>query len=385
LTTFGESILSKTKMLLVFPALTFCAVAHAQSSVTLYGQIESGVTYVSNQAGGKTVMMADSIERGDRLGFKGTEDLGGGLAAIFTLENGFNIDTGQLRQGGRMFGRQAFVGLQNQWGSVTLGRGYDMIYYYTSQFDVSGWASGYASHQGDYDREGFERQDNNLTFRSADFKGFSFGGLYSFGNVAGDFHKGSSWSAGGQYTHGPYAFGVAYTRLNNPNSSDSALDPYAQIGVATFLGQRTISVNPATGAITDLFGTNSMPIDSEGIVTAGASYKLGRVTFIGTFTNVTFKGFGQTSNMPTFDVGGAWQINPAWITIAGYQHTNFEGHSWNQYSWSLDYSLSKRTDVGLSASYVMASAGVGANSAAWFTPSSTSRQADVRIAIHHSF
>ena len=63
---------------------------------------------------------------GSRWGLKGQEDLGGGLKAIFQLENGFDVGTGQLGQGGREFGRQAFVGVTgNSWGTVTLGRQYD--------------------------------------------------------------------------------------------------------------------------------------------------------------------------------------------------------------------------------------------------------------------
>jgi predicted porin len=59
---------------------------------------------------------------------KGEEDLGGGLKAIFQLENGFDPGTGKLNQGGREFGRQAFVGLtRDQWGTVTLGRQYDPL------------------------------------------------------------------------------------------------------------------------------------------------------------------------------------------------------------------------------------------------------------------
>ena len=89
------------------------AAAHAQSSVTLYGVIDDGLTFVSNQGGHHAYRMDDSISQGDRFGFRGAEDLGGGLKAIFNLEGGFNPNTGASRQGGLEFGRQAYIGLQS--------------------------------------------------------------------------------------------------------------------------------------------------------------------------------------------------------------------------------------------------------------------------------
>lgn len=130
---------------------------------------------------------------------------------------------------------------------------------------------------------------------------------------------------------------------------------------------------------------NQLQIDSEGVFTAGISYKLGKAQFMGAFSNVKFKGFGKTSNMPTFDVGGLYDIRAFLIAIFGYQHTNFEGTHWNQISFGGDYLLSKRTDVYLATSYVKASDGVHANSTASFTPSSTNGQASVRIALRHRF
>jgi len=101
----------------------FATAAHAQSSVTLYGLIDAGLTYTNNQNGSHNFKMTSGAVNGSRWGLRGSEDLGGGLKAIFTLENGFSIANGTLGQQGREFGRQAFVGLSsNQFGTVTLGR-----------------------------------------------------------------------------------------------------------------------------------------------------------------------------------------------------------------------------------------------------------------------
>ena len=95
--------------------------ASAQSNVLIYGVIDYGLNFVNDAqtaaSGGRTgshqYAMSSSIMQGNRLGFRGTEDLGGGYQAIFLLENGFDIGTGALGQGGNLFGRQAYVGLSS--------------------------------------------------------------------------------------------------------------------------------------------------------------------------------------------------------------------------------------------------------------------------------
>ncbi|MEK6293916.1 MAG: porin, partial [Paraburkholderia tropica] len=118
------------KKTLMVAALTgvFATAAHAQSSVTLYGLIDAGVTYANNSGGHSLWKASSGTVNGSRWGLRGSEDLGGGLKAIFTLESGFNIMNGAAGQSSRMFGRQAFVGLaSNQFGAVTLGRQYDSV------------------------------------------------------------------------------------------------------------------------------------------------------------------------------------------------------------------------------------------------------------------
>ena len=87
----------------------FAGAAHAQS-VTLYGIADGGLLFNNNVKGGTDVC---AVERHlVALGLAGHEDLGGGLKAIFDLENGYTLGTGDLSQGGLEFGRKAYVGLQ---------------------------------------------------------------------------------------------------------------------------------------------------------------------------------------------------------------------------------------------------------------------------------
>jgi outer membrane protein OmpU len=267
---------------------------------------------------------------------------------------------------------------------VSFGDQLDMTEEMVFLYNVSAWASGYAIHQGDFDRFNGDRLPNSVKFMSNVIDGFKFGGMWSFGNTAGNFHQNSAYSIGAHYAHGPFTMGAAYTQLNNP-SGIYAFDPYAMIGTRTFLGQPTVSVDPTTGAVTDLFSSAAFPVDKQGTFGVGASYALGPVTLMGNFSYTTIKAFGQSSHMQVGEGGASWQVTPAFTFDGGYQYTHFEGHHWNQLSAGLHYLLSKRTDVYISGDYLKASSGVDAVIGYSFTPSTTSTQADVRIGMRHSF
>ncbi|RKT21753.1 outer membrane protein OmpU [Paraburkholderia sp. RAU2J] len=380
----NRNALGLSALAMVAGAACAPTVVHAQSSVTLYGILDAGVTYVSNAGGSHQFKFDDGISYGNRIGFKGVEDLGGGLQAVFVLESGFHLGNGQLAFGGAQFGRQAYVGLKNGWGTLSLGNQLDMTEEFVYLYNISAWASGYAIHQGDFDRMNGDRLPNSIKFLSNDFSGLTFGGMYSFGNTAGDFHEKSAWSVGAHYEHNAFNMGAAYTQLNDPYGI-YAFDPFAMLGVHTFLGQPTVSVDPATGAITDLYSTSSFPVDRQGAFAIGAAYTIGKVMLSGNFTYTTIKGFGQTSHMQVYEGGAAYTFTPALLLYGGYQHTRFEGNHWNQGSLGLHYLLSKRTDVYLSGDYLRASDGVNAVIGYSFTPSSSSTQADVRIGMRHSF
>lgn len=115
--------------------------AQAQSQVTVYGIIDVALAHMNNaDAAGHGVTREPSLTGSlpSRIGFRGSEDLGGGLSAVFNLESGFNPDVGTLGQGGRIFGRQAWVGLRGGWGTLQLGRILNMTYLATMKSDVLG-------------------------------------------------------------------------------------------------------------------------------------------------------------------------------------------------------------------------------------------------------
>jgi predicted porin len=196
--------------------------AHAQSAVTLFGVIDQGLSYTSNAGGKSQWSMAGGVLQGSRWGLRGSEDLGGGLKAIFLLESGFDASTGKFTQGGLEFGRRAYVGLTDaRLGTVTLDRQYDMVVDYPGVYSDRAFGGGYlAAHPGDIDNfnNGY-RTNNSIKYESPNYGGLHFGGMYGVGGVAGDFTRNQTWSVGAGYDRGPFSFAAAYMNVRNPNVS----------------------------------------------------------------------------------------------------------------------------------------------------------------------
>lgn len=122
-------------------------------SVTAYGLISVGVATVSNVGGARYTTLLSGPQQPPRFGTRAFFDLGEGMSGIAVLEGGYSIANGTLGQGGRMFGRQAFVGLQGeQWGAVTLGRQYDEIPNYLWWANSGNAFATFGDHIGDNDK-----------------------------------------------------------------------------------------------------------------------------------------------------------------------------------------------------------------------------------------
>lgn len=158
--------------------------AMAQSQVTIYGLIDTGVEYVTNaNAAGNSVVKMPSLTGSfpSRIGFRGTEDLGGGLQAMFVLEAGLAVDTGGMGQGNRLFGRQSYVGLKNATQSVMLGRQVNMTYLSTLKSDVMGPNIHSIGNLDAYLPNA--RSDNSIGYLGT-FSDVTVGATYSFGRDA---------------------------------------------------------------------------------------------------------------------------------------------------------------------------------------------------------
>lgn len=158
--------------------------AAAQSSVVVYGLIDTGVVYTTHaNAAGNSVLKMPGLTGSfpSRIGFRGTEDLGDGLQAVFALETGFAPDTGAFGQGQRVFGRQAIVGLKNPYGTILLGRQLNMTYLVTLKSDVLGPNIFSIGNIDPYLPNA--RTDNAVGYLGT-FSGVTVGATYSFGRDA---------------------------------------------------------------------------------------------------------------------------------------------------------------------------------------------------------
>ncbi|MBU9563805.1 porin [Burkholderia multivorans] len=383
------------KSLLALVALgAFAGAAHAQSSVTLYGIIDEGFIFNNNAKGQHLYGLSSGVMQGSRFGLRGTEDLGGGLKAIFTLENGFDVNSGRLGQGSLMFGRQAYVGLSSPYGTVTLGRQYDSVVDFVGPLEAGDQWGGYiAAHPGDLDNfNNAYRVNNAIKYTSPSYAGFSFGGLYSLGGIAGQFARNQVWSLGAGYNNGPLVLGVGYLNARTP---------------ANFGGMFNNGSTAATTAVTSpVYGAYANTANTYQVIGAGGAYTFGAATIGATYSNTKFKGFSvgpfvnQTATFNNGEINFKYQLTPALILGAAYDYTQgskINGSSaakYHQGSLGVDYFLSKRTDVYVIGVYQHASGNtLDANgnvvqahaSINGLDPSSTSNQVAARVGIRHKF
>lgn len=226
----------KKSLLALAVLASFAGAASAQSSVTVYGLIDAGISHETGAKDGSVTKVATGVQSGNRLGFKGTEDLGNGLKAIFQIENGFDADTGVQRQGA-LFGRQAYVGLTGNFGTVALGRQYDPLFVTLDSIDPFGTGLTGASTNL---MAATARRDNAVTYATPDLNGFTATGLYAAGEQASGASNGRTIGLSGAYANGPVTAAVAYDKFNFVNGTDST---------KLFLIGGTYNFGPATAHV----------------------------------------------------------------------------------------------------------------------------------------
>lgn len=213
---------------------TFAGVTSAQTNVSIYGIVDVSIQRFDTSTSSPVWQMEDANsgafnKNGSRVGFKGSEDLGGGLSAIFTLENGFNIDNGTTGQGGRLFGRQAWVGLKGGLGTLTMGRQYTATFLTSDAVDPFGL--GYAGNLSRvFNTNGF-RADNTIAYFTPNLGGF-FGQVnYALGEVAGNNSAGRNITSSLGYANGPVMVRFAYGDVKaNPAVAGSLDNKTAMLG-----------------------------------------------------------------------------------------------------------------------------------------------------------
>lgn len=310
--------------------------AYAQSSVTLYGVADVGLEYVNNAnaAGDDLFRMSSGNQSGSRWGLRGVEDLGGGLKGVFVLESGFDLDTGNSNLGGRLFGRQAYVGLQSNFGSLLLGRQQTAFYDFGLIYDPMAISSRYGILAQD---AAFASRADNTVKYIGKFGGLTASAFYSFNSngqeVAGAFRRGQEYGALLNYAAGPFSVGAAYDEVHGTSTT---------VGGVTVdqSGQR---IRRATVGANYAFGPAKVY----------AGYRWAKAADGATLPGVTPTVTNSTSNL--YWLGLGYQLTPAFSLSGAAYYQDFrktDADPW-QFVVTADYALSKRTDVYTSLSYAL--------------------------------
>ena len=237
------------KSLIAVAVLGATAFSVQAADVTMYGKVDTGLQYQSNEITilDQTVVDTDSftMENGlnsaSRFGVKGSEDLGNGMKVSFQLENGFKADSGEFKTSGKLFDRQATVALSSDFGTLTMGRvggigsgaGFDLVYGYADAFDGgSGSVLGLAKS---------DRYDNMITYQTPKFAGMQATVQYSFNESSTDKDREGS-SAVNRYASAGLtgSFGALNTVLayefQNYQSFGTDVNPSVEDGHTVYLG-----------------------------------------------------------------------------------------------------------------------------------------------------
>ena len=380
-------------LLVMSGLITASAPALAQSSVTLYGVIDTGISYVNHSAtaNGKSASLTkfdDGVDGGNRWGLKGTEDLGAGLKAVFVLESGFAAGDGTLSQGGALFGRQAYVGVsKDHVGTFTLGRQYVFSHDYLGRFATGGLtaANSYAFHIDTLDLLDSSRANNAVKFDSERFYGLKVGAMYGFSNQAGEFGGTSGAAPATTGSSRAYSFGADY-KLGQFSAAFAYTDVTYPLQEAPAYKLTLANVNPGGQRDLRTYGV-------------GLKYALGPAILYTLWTNTRLEALTHAvSTLNIYEGGVVYNIFSALHAGVGFTRTQLRGDAtgtWNQVNTSLDYDLSKSTNVYVLAIYQKASgsnngvpvqAQIG-KSTSYFGSSGSGAQNQIafRIGLRHEF
>jgi predicted porin len=320
------------KSLIALAVIAASGAAMAQSSVTLYGiaDVWVGQESVTNSAGVKTKQT--KVESGgfnsSRWGLKGSEDLGGGLNAIFTLESGFNIDTGAVTQTGVLFNRQAFVGVQGAFGAVTLGRqytAYDELRGATNQaFDSAFAATGSVWANGIEDYA--DRANNSIAYTSPSFGGVSGAVVVGLGeNKASGLKATKNYSANIKYANGPLMVGYAHQVQDSriaataPGVTPVVLAAFntEEIKYNLIAGSYDFGVAALTGGYNDVKQGNAKDKEYQ----LGVSVPFGAASVAVGYAHSKHEAAGMTTNAEGYNLTGLYDLSKRTRLYAGLSNT----------------------------------------------------------------
>ncbi len=335
----------------------FAGAASAQSSVTLYGILDGGLRYSSvslaNGTGVTNFGGAYGSQSGNRFGLKGVESLGNGNKAMFQLENGYDLGNGTFQQGGRMFGRAAWVGMQNNaWGEVRLGRMINLASEWIN-YPVDPFSGGFGQlNMGNaFTVANTVRLDNTLMYKTPVMSGFQAGLGYSFasgqstngGTTGYNFATSNNTrqiTAGAKYGNGPFYAALSYDKLYAAETSamnGQSINAWNVSGTYDF---KVVKLALGYGQTRDGFWAGS------GAGGTGASIA---TTPSGTTAAVFAPSVGYNSYLvgATIPVNAVSRVLLSWTMIAPNTNMKDAYNAQNQSSFNLGYTydFTKRTNL----------------------------------------
>jgi predicted porin len=338
------------KSLLALAVLgAFAGAAQAQTNVTLYGIVDASIASVDNGAD-RTTSLDSGRNSASRIGFRGTEDLGGGLKASFVLENGFNVDTGaQAGDGSGAFSRLAYLGLGGGFGEVRLGRQNSPMK--TALDIIDPFGGGGVAGAIVYMNYGAtpERVSNQLTYVSPNFGGFTGSASWNFGETADSIRANRGYALQLGYANGPLAVQAAYGRQNDTDRAGTG---------AGAEGEDYFTPPTLTPAVA------GDDVESK-VALIGATYNLGVAKLHAGFEHTNLEGTvdaaGVDAKFRSYLLGatvpfGASKIRASYIRNDA---RDLDEADTDVLALSYTYSLSKRTTAYATYVYVKNDDGVG--------------------------
>lgn len=346
----------------------FAGAASAQSSVTLYGVLDGGLRYSSvslaNGDGVTNFGGAYGVQSGNRWGMKGVESLGNGNNAMFQIESGFDLGNGAGQQGGRLFGRASWVGLQNNaWGDVRLGRMTNL----TSDWMVGGldpFAAGFGQlNMGHAFTSGNTvRLDNTLMYRTPNMSGFQAGLGYSFatgltsnGGTTGYGFATSNNSrqitAGLKYANGPFYAAATYEKAYAAESTAMNGQSVNNWNIGASYDLKVVKLGVAYGQTRDGFWAGSGAGGTGATIATTPSGSSSALVFA---PSVGYNSYIVGATIP---VNAVSRVLLSWTMIAPNTNMKDAYNAQNQSSFNLGYTydFTKRTNlytyVGQSVNY----------------------------------
>nr|MDN4041499.1 porin [Massilia sp. YIM B02787] len=361
----------KPNVLALVAGVLSCGAALAQTNVQLYGSVDEGLDYVNN-AGGQSLKAVNAGKRSpDRFGFRGTEDLGGGLNAFFKLETGFNSDLGNQANPNKFFNRYAQVGLSStRFGTLTLGHMPDFAYDYVGVLNNSVPGISWSYSPGNLDNlANIFGMDNAIRYETPVMAGLQVGVMNGFGEDPSNFSRSRTYSVGFRYNNAALKLAGSYSMFHNRTADLKSI-----FGVTNVLGQSLAGAQFNA----DRFSTGVL----------GASYQVGIFVPHATITQVQLenaRGEVIQRNLQAgvnTDLSGGRKTRILGLSTA---HSTFEAITYNQYNAFLSQYLSPTVQIYCGAAYVHAS-GPGARATAFgYTPSSGRTQTLTRAGVQVQF